>query len=66
MVDSLVNDDSSSPDGACVVKINGVEIPILVIELENLLCDSGLDPSIQIGRSMRDLEACLQPKVGLT
>ena len=27
MADSLVNDDSSFPDGACVVKINGVEIP---------------------------------------
>ena len=35
-----------------------------MIELENLLGDSGLDPSIQIGRSMR--EVCLQPKVGLT
>jgi len=42
------NDDGSSPDVICVVKINGVEIPTLIIELKSLLGDSGLDTSIQV------------------
>ncbi|KIM42779.1 hypothetical protein M413DRAFT_26774 [Hebeloma cylindrosporum] len=61
IVNSLENEDGSSPDGACVVELSsGVEIPTLIIELECLLGDSGLDPSIQVGKSMRN--AWLQPK----
>jgi hypothetical protein len=63
IADSLVHD--FSPDGASVVKINGVEleIPTFIIELKSLLGDSGMDASIQVGRSTR--KAGLQPKVSV-
>lgn len=60
----ISNQDTSKPDGISAIRVDGVYIPLFLLELQEEFGEGGCDPSTQAGLSMR--RSWIQHDVGLT